>query len=107
MYEEEYDEDDMKLAYYLEIGAVTVEGVDESGEMIFAISDSAKELAPELWEAHIEYIDSAMVKLYEEGLLEVEYDENLEATLHLSPEGHKIAKEMGLIDMSVDEIPND
>ena len=106
MYEEE-EEDDMKLAHYLEIGAVSLEGVDENGEMIFSISENAKELAPELWQAHIEYVDSAMMKLYEEGLMEVEYDENLEATLHLSPEGHKIAKEMGLIEMDINEIPND
>ena len=104
---EDGDEDDMKLAHYLEIGAVSLEGVDENGEMIFSISESAKELAPELWQAHIEYVDSAMMKLYEEGLMEVEYDENLEATLHLSPEGHKIAKEMGLIEIDTNEIPND
>ena len=34
------------------------------------------------------------------------YDENLEATLHLSPEGHRIAKEMGLIEMDMPEPPN-
>lgn len=104
MYE---DDDDMKLAHYLEIGAVSLEGVDESGEMIFSITEDAKELAPELWQAHIDYVDSAMMKLYEEGLMEVEYDENLEATLRLSPEGHKVAKELGLIEMDIDEIPND
>jgi hypothetical protein len=46
--------------------------------------------------------------LYEEGLVDVEYDENLEATLHLSPEGHRIAKEKGLIEMDINrDIPND
>jgi hypothetical protein len=39
--------------------------------------------------------------------MQVEYDENLEATLHLSPEGQKIAKEMGLIQMDMPEPPND
>jgi hypothetical protein len=106
MYEEE-EGDDMKMSHYLEIGAISLEGVDENGEMIFSISENAKEIAPELWQAHIEYVDSAMVKLYKEGLMEIEYDENLEATLHLSPEGHKIAKEMGLIEMDIREIPND
>jgi hypothetical protein len=47
------------------------------------LHESAKELAPELWQAHIDYVDSAMIKLYEEGLMEVEYDENLEATMKL------------------------
>lgn len=100
-------DEDMELQHYLDIGAVTVEGVDENGEIIFAINESAKETAPELWEAHINYVDESLVKLYEQGLMEVEYDENLEATLHLSPEGRKIAKEMGLIEMDMPEPPND
>jgi hypothetical protein len=106
MYEDEYD-DDAKLAYYLEIGAVVLEGVDESGEMIFSISEDAKEIAPELWQSHIEYVDKSLLELYEAGLVEIEYDENLEATIHLSPEGHKIAKEKGLIEMDIPDIPND
>ena len=107
MYEGDEDDTDAKLAYYLEIGAVSLEGVDESGEMIFSISENAKEIAPELWESHIEYVDKSLLELYEAGLVEVEYDENLEATLHLSPEGHRIAKEKGLIELDLPDIPND
>ena len=101
------DEEEERMAYYLEIGAIELAGMDEEGEFIFKINEKSKEIAPELWQAHIDYVDSAMMKLYEEGLMEVEYDENLEATLRLSPEGHKIAKEMGLIEMDIREIPND
>lgn len=97
----------MELEHYLEIGAVTLEGIDENGELIFAIQEKAKEVAPELWEAHANYVDETLLKLYEKGLMQVEYDENLEATLHLSPEGQKIAKEMGLIQMDMPEPPND
>ncbi len=97
----------MELEHYLEIGAVTLEGIDENGELIFAIQEKAKEIAPELWEAHTNYVDETLLKLYEKGLMQVEYDENLEATLHLSPEGQKIAKEMGLIQMDMPEPPND
>ena len=105
--DEEYDDTDEKLSYYIEIGAISVEGVDENGEIIFAISENAKELAPELWQSHIDYVDRSMLELYEAGLVEVEYDENLEATLHLTPEGHKIAKEKGLIELDIHDIPND
>ena len=104
---EEVDPADARLAYYLEIGAVTLEGVDESGEIIYGISEIAKEIAPELWQSHIEYVDKSLMELYEAGLVEIEYDENLEATLHLSPEGQKIAKEKGLIELDETEIPND
>ena len=104
---DEEREDDMKLEHYLEIGAVTIEGVDENGEIIFAIHEIAKDIAPELWEAHTRHVDESLLKLYEEGLMEVEYDENLEATLHLSPEGQRLAKELGLIEMDFPDIPND
>jgi hypothetical protein len=45
--------------------------------------------------------------LYEEGLLSVEYNEDLEVKFTLSPEGHSKAKEYGLIEILKNEIPND
>lgn len=99
-------EEEMQLEHYLEIGAISLAGMDENGEIIYAIEDKAKEIAPELWEAHIRYVDESLMQLYEKGLLQVEYDENLEAMLHISPEGQKIAKEMGLIEMNLPEPPN-
>ena len=101
------DSDDARMAHYLEIGAIELAGVDENGEMIFAINEIAEEIAPELWQAHMNYVDRNLVELYEEGYIQVEYDENLEATLHLSPEGQKLAKELGLIQMDMPEPPND
>lgn len=103
--------DDEILAYYLEIGVVNLEGMDENGELIYSINQElAKELAPELWQSHVEYVDKSLIELYEAGLVEIEYDENLQAILHLSPEGQKIAKEKGLIEIDPKEfkdIPND
>ena len=101
------DDSAERLEYYLSIGAVTLEGVDEDGEIIYAITEDAEHLAPELWESHIDHIDSSLIKLYEEGLMTVDYNENLEATFQLSPEGHKKAKEYGLIEIFEKDIPND
>jgi hypothetical protein len=100
-------EDSKRLERYIEIGAVEIAGVDESGEFIFAINESAKDSAPELWEAHMHYVDKALLELYMDGHMQVEYDENLEATINLSPEGYKIAKEMGILPMEMPEMPND
>ena len=108
MTEEEDQEDAYKLSYYLEIGAVSLEGMDENGEMIYSISEDAETLAPELFRSHTEYVDRSLMELYEQGLVEVEYDEDLQATLHISPEGQKIAREKGLIEMDINrDIPND
>lgn len=45
----------------------------------------------------MEYIDDSLVELFEEGLVNVEYDENLDVTMHFSKEGYKIAVEKGII----------
>lgn len=100
MYEE--DDDDARLAHYISIGAIEFVGIDSSGEAIYQINDIAKEIAPELWQSHKEFIDKNLLDLFEKGLLEVEYDENLEATFNISEEGMKIIKEIGLIDPEED-----
>ncbi|NDB82226.1 MAG: hypothetical protein EB127_05715 [Alphaproteobacteria bacterium] len=102
-------DDDEKLSMYLEMGAVELTGMDESGEFIFQITEKAKEVAPELWQAHQDHVDRSLIQLYEAGLIRVSYNDNLEATIEMSEEGHALAKEMGLveIDMHEDDIPND
>ena len=74
------------LEYYIEIGAIEIAGVDKEGEILFSITEKAKEIAPELWESHQTHVDNTLVELYKKGLIEVEYDENLEAKIKLSPE---------------------
>jgi len=45
----------------------------------------------------MEYVDSNLTQLFEEGLMNVEYDENLQATMHFTKEGYDIAVEKGII----------
>jgi hypothetical protein len=93
-------DEDEKLAFYLEIGAIEVMGIEDDGEFIFKITDAAKELAPELWEAHEDHVNSTLVELYEKGLINVSYDESLEAIIEITPEGMDIIKASGLIDIN-------
>jgi hypothetical protein len=87
-----------QIQYYIEIGAIKLAGYNENGEAVFELNESVtKELAPELWEAHMEYVDENLINLFESGLMDVEYDENLEATMHFTKEGYDIAKEKGVI----------
>jgi len=84
------------MDYYLEIGAIEISGVDKDGEILFSITEKAKELAPELWQSHQEHIDNTLIDLYKKGLIDVEYDENLEAGIKLSEAGIEASKEYGL-----------
>ena len=46
--------------------------------------------------------------LYNKGLINVTYTDDLEAIIEMSDEGKKAAKEMGLVEMDMDiDIPND
>ena len=94
------------LDYYIEIGAIEIAGIAEDGEFIFAITEIAKELAPDLWEAHQEHVDNSLLELYEMGLVNVTYDENLNPTFELTEEGKKVSKQFGLIQMDDPDVPN-
>jgi membrane protease subunit (stomatin/prohibitin family) len=97
-----------KMEYYLSIGAIELAGVDQEGEFIFNITNKAKRIAPELWQAHEDHVNESLVQLYEKGLINVTYNDDLEAIIEMSDEGKTLAKEMGLIEMDIDnDIPND
>jgi len=102
-------EEEDRMAYYLEIGAIELVGMDEQGEFIFKITDKAEQIAPELWEAHHEYVDKSLLDLFDRGLINVHYDDNLDAYIEMSEEGKIAAKEMGLIESDLEDrdIPND
>lgn len=93
------DDYDERLAYYIEIGAIDPMGLDENGEVVFRVTEKAKELIPEIWEAHTKYVDEILVDLFEKDLITVEYNENLEANITLSDEAKRIIEEKGIIDL--------
>jgi hypothetical protein len=97
-----------KMEYYISIGAIELAGMDSDGEFIFNITDKAKILAPELWQAHQEHVDESLIELYNKGLINVTYNEDLEAVIEMSDEGKQMAKKFGLIEMDMNtDIPND
>ena len=93
---EEYMDYDSRLSYYIEIGAISIEGVDPNGELILSVTEKAKEVAPDLWKTHMEYVDKQLIDLYQKGLIEIEYNENLEATFKLSPKAVEDIKDKGI-----------
>ena len=94
------DEDDLlnQIQHYIDIGAIRFAGYDEYGEALFELNEEmTMEKAPELWIAHEEYVEDALLSLLERDLMHVEYNENLEATMIFSEEGYEVAKKMGVV----------
>jgi hypothetical protein len=102
----DFDEEEMmnKIQHYIDIGAIRVAGFTEDGEAIFELNeDTTKDLAPELWEAHEQYIDAELLDLLDNDLMQVEYDEDLNATFNFTLEGYEIAKSKGIIPLDTIE----
>ena len=95
------NEDSDLFNYYMEIGAIEFAGVDEHGEIIFSITESAQDTAPELYRAHADFVDNALIDLYNKDLISIEYNENLEATITLTEQAKKIIIDKGI--MPLDE----
>lgn len=84
------DEEDM-IGYLEEEGAIIWEGMDEQGEALFKFNlPRLKEVMPELYDDVMADIDADLMKLYEEGLVELEYDENLNALFRPTQKAIKI-----------------
>lgn len=93
------------MEYYIEVGAVIVTGIEPDGNFIYKITDLAREVAPELWAMHHDMVDEALLELFEKNLIEVEYDENLNANLRISDEAKDIMRQKGYVEL--DDPDND
>jgi hypothetical protein len=103
---DEYDEEYimLKIQHYIDIGAIKIAGFTTDGEAIFELNENVTaELAPDLWEAHEQYVESELIDLVNNDLMQVEYDENLRATYNFTEEGYEIAKSKGIIPIDQDE----
>lgn len=91
----EYDSSDQEhielMEYLVEEGAAFFDGVDEDGEPIYKFDmDVLEEIMPELYQALQDDMDQVLINLYQKGLIEISYDEELNAHMKVSEEG-KIA----------------
>lgn len=84
------------MEYLIAEGAAFLDGIDEDGEAIYGFNmDILEEVSPELYQVLIDDMDQELIKLYEKGLIEVSYDEELNAHMTISEEGKKALMEAG------------
>jgi len=91
----EYDPSDEEhreiMEYLVSEGAAILEGLDEDGEPVYMFDmEVLEEVMPDLHAVMQEDMDQVLVDLYQKGLIEVSYDENLNALMSISEQG-KIA----------------
>jgi hypothetical protein len=88
--------DDEMIGYLEDQGAIVWDGVADNGEAVFKFNlDKLKEILPEMYEEIMADIDNDLMKLYDQGFVEIEYDEDLNALFRPTQKGAEWAKKMG------------
>jgi hypothetical protein len=94
------------MEYLIEEGAAVIDGIDEDGEPVFKFDmEVLEEVMPELYQVLTDDMDQILVDLYQKDLIEISYDEELNAHMSISPEGRAALIEAGF-DMSEYDIEN-
>lgn len=107
MKDEEYDkfEDDSEefISMLENEGVLGWVGMAADGDRLMSFDmDKLKNTHPELHEVIIEDINNSIIDLYDKGLVEVEYDEDLKATFTISDEGKELLESLGF-DLHVED----
>jgi len=90
-YDSSNEEHKELMEYLIEEGAAEIDGIDEYGEPIFKFDmEILEEVMPELHQVLVDDMDQILLDLYQRDLIEISYDEELNAHMTISPEG-KIA----------------
>jgi len=103
----EYDPSDEEhreiMEYLVSEGAAILEGLDEDGEPVYMFDmEVLEEVMPDLHAVMQEDMDQVLVDLYQKGLIEVSYDESLNAIMNISEQGKVALIEAGF-DLNDDE----
>lgn len=96
--EEEFnqEQEDQYFAYLLEVGAMEIDGVNDEGDLLFKPNpEKMKEYAPEMYEMMMQDINDNLMELYKQGLVKMEYNEDLQPMFDISDMGEKALQEMG------------
>lgn len=85
------DRDKEIIAYLEEQGALIWDGMDKNGEAVFRFNlEILRKVMPPLYDQIMSEIDEDLMDLYKAGMVEMEYDEDLNARFRLSDKGRNL-----------------
>jgi uncharacterized UBP type Zn finger protein len=94
------EEEDALFTYLMDVGAINIDGVSKDGELLYKIDpDKMKEYCPELLEVFNEDLEESLMDLFNKGLVDVQYNENLEAIFSVINEGINEIEKYGFYHM--------
>lgn len=96
MENEDYEHMIRMQQHLIDEGVLEIYGMSEDGQPVYRMNlIKLKEIARPLYDAVMKEMDNDLMELYEMGLIDVSYDENLEATFGLTPEAHEYLRSIG------------
>jgi hypothetical protein len=99
------EEEDALFTYLMDVGAITIDGISKDGELLFKIDQELmKEYCPELLEVFNEDLEESLIDLFNKGLVDIQYNENLEAIFSVSNEAIDEIEKYGFYHMDDPEI---
>lgn len=91
----DFEDDSQMIGWLEEQGALFWVGVGKDGEPMFRFDlDKLKQVFPPLYQEITEEIDNDLMELYQAGLVEVDYDEELNARFKLTDKGRDMLKDL-------------
>ena len=92
------------MDYLVAEGAASLDGIADDGEPVYKFDmEILEEVMPELHQAMLDDMDQVLLDLYQKGLIEVSYDEDLNAQIAVSEEGRNALIQAGFDMDSFDE----
>ena len=89
-----FDKNDDEIIGFLEDqGAIIWDGVAPDGQAVFRFDlDKLKEVMPAMYDEIMADIDQDLMNLYQQGYVDIEYDEDLNAMFKITEKGKKWAE---------------
>ena len=71
------NENKITFEILVESGAIEFAGIDEDGEMMYNFTNKLKDIAPELFDLHLNQLNSDIMHLWEKGFVDMDlFQEN-------------------------------
>ena len=78
------------MEYLIDSNAMYATGINDNGEVVYRFNlDILEVVMPELHKVVLEEIDQDLMELYKMGLVDIDYDENLNARFKVSEKGQE------------------
>jgi len=85
---------DQEIQYLLDVGALTISGMDGEEPVYNMVPEVLKIVSPDLYEIMMKEIDDTVLSLYKQGLVSIEYNEDLKAIISITDDGIDMVEEM-------------